>query len=282
MTFEANKKLDAFIMHDRTQTLAYPSKFTAHRIISQIWLACTAMLISACGGGGDAMTVPNTTPTPQQPPTEPGAAMLQGRWLTSNGITPTRTAIVLTTAAGDTEMWLLSSDLSSLSRLQVSTSGADGVSATGKTYSLPSSTSNPAQSATYSGSVNLSNNTLSLNAEALLLTRSDELTTPTALTDVVGGWSASAGGQRVTLQWTIDANGIIGGPSSTGCSYSGILSARRDGNAYNASVTETCSSGIINFAGIATYRANLATLTLVLISTDADQSQGLVLSLNRP
>ena len=76
---------------------------------------------------------------------------------------------------------MLSADLLSLSRLQIRTAGADGVSASGKTYSLPSSTSNTGQSATCSGTANLSNNSLSLYAGVLLLTRSDALTTPSSL-----------------------------------------------------------------------------------------------------
>ena len=271
-------------MHNSTQTPTHPSKSILRRTTRLVWLASAATLISACGGGGggDAAPAPAPTPTPTPSPTELSAVQLQGRWLTSSGITPVRTGIVLPTAAGGAELWLLASDLRSLSRLQVSTSGTDGVSATGKTYPLPSSSSNPGQSATYNGSANLSNNTLSLNAGALLLTRSDALKTPSLVADVVGNWSGSAGGQTVALQWTIAANGAISGPSSTGCSYSGILSARSDASAYNASVTETCTTGVVNFAGIATYRATPAALTLAMTSTDAAQTQALVLSLNRP
>lgn len=253
----------------------------------------TAAALTACGGGGgDTEPVPGPppTPTPEPTPTPFSAIQLQGRWLTSSGITPSRTAIVLpgSTTAGTTasmDLWLLASDLSSLSRLQVSTSGTDGVSATGKTYSLPSSATNPGQSATYSGTANLSNNTLSLNAGTLLLTRSDTLLTPSHLADVVGNWQGSVGGETVTVNLNLAASGALSGSSSTGCSYSGTLAARSDASAYNASLTEVCSTGTASFAGIATYRApqapTPAALTLALTSTDAAQTQALVLGLQR-
>lgn len=261
-----------------TQTTQFLMKSRTLRT-SALTLAAVlaAAAITACGssGGGDA-------PAPPPPPGTAtlSAAQLQGRWPTASGITPARTAIVLPAASGGTELWLLASDLSSLARLQISTSGVDGVSATGKTYSLPSSATNPGQSATYSGTANLSNNTLSLNAGALLLTRSDALTTPGVLADVLGNWSGSAGVQAVTLQWNVATNGNISGSSSSGCSYSGTLSARSDASAFNASVTETCNSVAVSYAGIGTYRASPAALTLALTSVDA--AQALVVVLGRP
>jgi hypothetical protein len=216
------------------------------------------------------------------------AAQLQGRWLTSTGVTPARAAIVLPGAEGSTEVWLLASDLSSVSRLQLSTSGIDGVSASGKSYSLPSSASNVGQSVSDSGTANLSNNSLSLNSGALLLTRSDALTTASSLADVVGNWSASVGGQTATLRLSVAANGALSGSGTTGCSYSGSLSARSDATAYNARLSEVCSngSGTIDFAGIATYRAvqgsTPAALTMAMTTTDAAQAQALVLGMRQP
>lgn len=211
---------------------------------------------------------------------------MQGRWLTSTGVTPARTAIVLPGAEGSTEVWLLASDLSSVSRLQLSTSGIDGVSASGKSYRLPSSATNVGQSVSDSGTANLSNNSLSLNSGALLLTRSDALTTASNLADVVGNWSASVGGQTATLRLAVAANGVLSGSGSTGCSYSGSLSARGDATAYDARLSEVCSSGTTAFAGIATYRAvqgsTPAVLTLVMTTTDAAQAQALVLGMRQP
>ena len=242
-----------------------------------------AALLSACGGGGGSS--PESTPEPTPPPasTSLSAAQLQGRWLTSTGVTPARTAIVLPGAQGSTEVWLLASDLSSVSRLQVSTSGIDGVSAIGKRYSLPSSISNVGQSVSDSGTANLSNNSLSLNSGALLLTRSNALTTASSLADVVGNWSASVGGQTATLRLAVAANGALSGSGSTGCSYSGSLSARSDATAYNARLSEVCSSGTTAFAGIATYQSvqgsTPAALTMAMTTTDAAQTQALVLAL---
>lgn len=252
-----------------------------------------AVLISACGGGGgssddgtggkengNGTTPPTGTDTDTTTPLS--AAQLQGRWLTATGISPARTGIVLPTGAGGFELWLLSADLSSLARLQIATIGTDAVSANGKIYSLPSTSANIGQAASYSGTANLTNNSLSLNAGALLLTRSDAFTAPSSLNDVTGNWRASVGDQTVTLAWSLAANGAISGPSSTGCSYSGTLSARSDASAYNANLTETCSNGSVTFSGIATYRASPVALTLAMTSTDATQTKALVLSMTRP
>lgn len=235
-----------------------------------------AALLSACGGGDDGGSE-------AVPASEPGstfsASQLQGRWVTASGITPARTGIFLPAAAGSTELWLLSADLRSLSRLQVSASGVDAVSATGKTYSLPNSAASPAQAASYSGSANLTNLSMSLNPGALQFTRNDALKAATNQADVAGNWRATLGGQTVALNWNIAATGALSGPSSTGCSYSGQLTARSDARAYNASLTETCNGASVSFSGIATYRANPAALTLALTSTDA--AQAMVVSLTK-
>jgi len=236
----------------------------------------TASALTACGSGGD------DTPTPN-PLT---AAQLQGRWQTASSVTPARTAIVLPgAAAGSIDLWLLASDLSSLARLQVSTTGTDGVSATGKTYSLPSSATQQGQSFVASGTANLSNNSLSLNSGALLLTRGDALTSPSTLAEVLGAWRTSVGSAAVTVNLSLAASGALSGSSTTGCSYSGTVAARSDATAFNTTLTETCSTGSVNLAGIATYRAaqttTAAALTLALTSTDAAQTQALVMGLQR-
>lgn len=239
-----------------------------------------AVLASACGGGGGGDTGTTT------PPTTLSAAALQGRWVTASGISPARTGVVVPGAAGATELWLLSADLLSLARLQITTSGSDAVSASGKSYTLPSTSTNVGQAANYSGSASLANNTLSLNAGTLQLIRSDALTAASSQAAIAGNWNASVGNQTVTLNWAIAADGKLSGPSSTGCSYSGTLAARSDASVYNASLTENCSSGSVSFAGIATYRAaqgNLpAALTLATTSTDGNQTQALVVSLAKP
>ncbi len=245
-------------------------------LVGTLATGLAAALLTACGGGGGDGSDESTTLN---------AAQLQGRWATSVGISPARTGIVLPTSAGGTELWLLASDLSSLARQQISTSGSNAVSASGKTYALPSSSTQVGQAASYSGTANLSNNTLSLNSGALLLTRSDELKAAASQSAITGNWTASVGGQSVTLAWSIAADGTLSGPSSTGCSYSGSITARSDATAYNASLTETCNSVSNNFSGIATYRAaqdsTPAALTLAMNSSDVSQTQALVVGLTK-
>jgi len=252
-----------------------------------------AALLSACSGGGGggpsdngSDSDPGTTPPPVNPVAF-SAEQLQGRWLTSSGISPASTGLVLPGSSGTTELWVLANDLSSLTRAQITTSGADVVSAAGKSYSLPSSSSQVGQAASYSGTANLTNNTLSLNAGTLLFTRTADLKAASGQSDIAGTWSGSAGGQTVTFAWTIAANGTLSAASSTpGCSYSGSVIARSDATAYNASVTETCPGfSPISFSGIGTYRAPQgsipAALTLAMTSTDANQTQALVVGLTK-
>ncbi len=269
------------------KSVSSPSRLNAR--FAPLASALVAVLISACGGGGSSAPAPAPAPEPEPSPDPTPAALsaaaLQGRWVTASGISPARTALVLPAAAGGTELWMLSADLLSLARAQVTTSGSDGVQASGKTYTLPSSTSQVGQAASYSGTASLVNNTVSLEAGALQFTRTDDLTAPSSQSAITGNWTASVGGQTVTLAWAIAANGALSGPSSTGCSYSGNISARSDAAAYNASLTETCNSVSSSFSGIATYRASAgstpAALTLVMTSADASQSQALVVGLNR-
>lgn len=249
-----------------------------------------ASLITACGGGGDATPV---LPTPDSASALSSAVQLQGRWVTASHINPARTGVVLPgsgTNVADADLWLLSADLLSLSKLRLSISGTNSVSATGKTYSIPSTSGNSGQAVSYSGSASLVNSTLSLNDGALLLTRRDTLKVASNTSDVLGNWQASFGGKAVTINWTISANDststTLSGPGSTGCSYSGSLAARSDATALQASLAETCAGVLTNFEGIATYRAaqgsSPATLTLAMTSLDADQARALVVSLNRP
>lgn len=255
------------------------SRPTARPRLALTWLttALAVTLMSACGGQSNELTSADTSPT------DLSAAQLQGRWQTAVGISPVRTALVLPGAtAGSAELWLLANDLSSLSRLQVSTSGAASVSASGQTYSLPSRPSNPSQSVTFSGTANLSNNTLSLNAGALQLARSDNLASPSSLSAVAGNWQGGAGNQSATVNVSLSAVGTLGGLSSTGCSYTGALRARSDASVFDVNLTQTCPDGTLNFAGVASYRATPATLTLALTSTDAGQTQAFLVGLSRP
>lgn len=259
---------------DRQETRQFPWRNPRLALLTSL---SAALLISACGGGGSD----GDADLPAKP-SSLSAAQLQGRWLTATAITPAQAGIVLPGAEGSTELWLLSSDFKSLSRLQLTTSGADSVSATGKTYSLPSTSANVGQPASYSGNANLNNNSLSLNAGALLLTRSDALAVPSRQADIEGQWRATMGGLTVTVDWNIAADGSLSGSSSTGCSYAGKLTARSDASAYHANLTETCLTASASFSGIATYRASPAALTLALTSTDATQDKALVVSLVKP
>lgn len=247
--------------------------------------ACALSALVACGGGGGSDGDSGEVSPPPAPAPEPSTGLtadqLQGRWLSATGISPQQALIVAPTAAGSAEMtlWSLSSDFS-VARLTVSTTGPDGVTAQGSQWTAGQP---GAQALSYTGTANLLQETLSLNSATLLFNRTDTLAGGSQLSDVVGAWSASLGGNALTLRWSLAADGTLTGTSTTGCTYAGQLRPRADVALFDAEVQEACTSGNQGFRGIATYRAQAgstpAALTLVAVSTDAAQSSALALLL---
>lgn len=179
--------------------------------------------------------------------------------------------------------WLLSADLRSLTKLKVSTSGADAVGVRGKRYGLGSAVA--PEEVSYSGIVNLADGTLSLDGGALQFTRSETLQAGARLTDVVGAWRQSVGGGVVNLNWTVAADGALSATSTTGCTYQGRMTARDAASVLDVTLTEICADIAFGFQGIATYRlaqpSTPAALTLALVSDDAQASRALAVLLTR-
>lgn len=255
---------------------------------AQAWAAvCVASVLAGCGSGGGS-TSPVAPPAAQpggNTPTALKASDLQGRWLTATGVTPAQVALVVPTAANPAEatMWLLSADLRSLGRLQVSTTGADGVTASGKLYALGGAT--PAQTVSYNGTANAGNGTMGLNGGALPLTRSDRLATPITLADVAGTWSNTAGNRTLGVNWVVGSDGAINAVSTTGCQYSGRLTSRTDAGVLDTTLNEVCGTVTTRFYGVTTYRmaqgSTPAALTLALVNTDAAASTAITVLLER-
>jgi len=245
-------------------------------------LLAAASLLSACGGGGGGGSG-SPAASPQAAPQSLTPTSLEGRWQTSAGSSSAQTAIVLPTSVGGSAMsaWLLSSDLSTLSKTAVNTSGADGVTLQGKSYALGSAS--PAQAVTYSGTANVSSSTLSLNSGSLSFTLTDGLAGTSKVSEVQGAWTATFGGGALKVDWSVAADGGVSGTGSTGCSYGGKLTGRNDVKAFVAELTETCSGVAKSFAGVATYRpaqgVTPAGLTLALVSSD--EASALVVALQK-
>lgn len=250
-------------------------------------LAIAALgLLAACGGGGSSGGS-GTTEVPVTPPPTPtlDATLLQGRWATGAGVATPQTAVIVPAAAGSTamSMWLLSADLQALAKLDLTTSGANGVTAQGKSYALGTTTAPLASSRT--GTADLTAATLTLDGGTLVLARSDTLSGAISVADLAGAWSSSAGGGVVTTSWAIAADGAATGSSSTGCSYTGRLTPRGGVGVLDATLGETCAGTSRSFSGIATVRRNTAGLpssvTWALVNTDVTQSSALAIVMAR-
>jgi len=254
-----------------TYTPGFTSHFTSRSRRSLRSLAVTALaaaFVAACGGGSSGSL---------------DLATLQGRWESTGAASP-QTAIIVPAAssAAGASVWLLNRDGSALSWLDARPSGSDGLLASGSTYPLSASNAGP-QPLSWSGTVNLAANSLSVNGATLQLTRTDTLKSASSLGDVTGNWSATFTGAAVAVNLGVAANGSISGQASTGCAYSGQLSARSDIKVFDATLTESCNGSVQNFNGIGTYRvdASPGASALTLALRKQDGSAALVILLAR-
>ena len=251
----------------------------------QMALAITALL-TACGGGSRGSSA-NPTPSPTPPPTPTlNATELQGRWVTAMGTTPAQTDLIVPTELDSQkmEMWQLTSNLQTMSKMAVSTSGSDGVGAYGKQYTL-GSTASPVD-VSYTGSVNLTSNTLWLSnpSQQLTLNRTNDLKTQANLVYVSGAWNASSEG-TIWTSWNVTDDGLLTGSSSTGCSYNGQLTTKSNLSVLYVSVSEICLGVTQHFRGVATYQlaqgASTSATSMTLVSTSDDGNAALVILFTR-
>ncbi len=183
------------------------------------------------------------------------------------------TALLVTDAQGVSKAWLLTQDASRLVQLVVQSDR----SISGQSYALSPT---PAIGQSVSGQVttalNASPATISLtgvNASALSLTQTDDLSRPAVQTEISGLWRASLGGNTVIVQWSLDASGVLSGSTTTGCSYTGNITAMASTAAYNAQFVETCSDAVsTDFKGIAVLSPNKDGLTLVAVKSDESKA----------
>ena len=236
--------------------------------LSTLLLACAGLLL-ACGGG---QAPPAASLVPSQ---------LKGRWV-STSVTPALTALVVPGVSGESNAWLLAQDASKLVKLVVRSDS----SISGHSYALSQS---DAIGLSVSGQVttalNASPASISLtgiNASALSLTRTDDLSSPAVLADITGAWRATLGGNAVVIQWALDANGALYASSSTtGCTYTGNLTPVVSTAAYNAQFVEICPGSLPqDFRGIAVVSSAKDALTLVAVKTD--ESKGVAFFFSRP
>ena len=226
-----------------------------------VLLACA---LTACGGGGGG-----EVPSASGPSTQ-----VQGRWATAAGSTPAYTAIGTPAANSSATVWLLANDASRLVKLTAQDSGTLG----GKAYTLGQSTVAAAVNGQWSASASTPKSlTLSgLPSGSLTLAQTDALTSAAVQADAAGAWKASVGGNAQSVSWTVATSGAVSGSSTTGCTYTGTLTAMTNASAYTAAFRESCSDGASTlFNGIATL--NSAKNALSMVATGADESVGVAL-----
>ena len=222
-----------------------------------------AATLTACGGGGGD----------EAPVSGP---LVQGRWVAGAGGLTAYTAVGLPAVKGAAVVWVLANDASQLAKLTVQGNGTlagrayalgQGVAATAITgqWSAPAP-----QSITLTGVVN----------GTLTLAQADTLAAAAVQADAAGTWKATAGGNAQTVTWTVAASGALSGQSTTGCTYSGTLTAMGNATAYTAAVKEACSDGATHqYNGIATL--NPAKNALSMVAANADESVGVALFLSK-
>jgi hypothetical protein len=226
--------------------------------LSTLLLAGAGLLV-ACGGG-------------QAPPAASFApSQLKGRWVSAS-VTPAMTALIVPGASGESNAWLLAHDASKLVKLVVRSDS----SISGHSYALSQADANGLSvSGQITTALNASPASIGLtgiNASALSLTRTDDLSSPAVQADIAGAWHATFGGKAVVLQWALDANGVLSGSSTTGCSYTGNLTAIVSTAVYNAQFVENCSGTLTNdFRGIAVASSDKDALTLVAVKADGSK-----------
>ncbi|MCW5238543.1 hypothetical protein D5047_20765 [Verminephrobacter eiseniae] len=227
----------------------------------------TVAMLAACGGGGGGG---GDGSSPSTPATTIDPVQFKGRWATAAAVTPVMIAVVLPDASGTTaSAWLLANDASRLVKLVLfSDSSANGTS-----YTLaPTNTDGQSVTGTVTGTLTSSPKRMSLtgvSSTALAFDQSDALTTAAVQADAAKTWESIAGGNARTTTWTVASDGAISGSSTTGCSFTGKLTAMSSSNAFSAQFAESCSDGVTtNFSGIATVDAPKTRLTVTAITAD--------------
>ena len=235
------------------------------KLSSTMLFIALSSVLAACGGGGGGGSDNSATAI--------DTTQLKGRWVTASGVTPAVTAVVVPEASGTANAWLLAQDASRLVKLVVRSDG----STTGKSYALSQGNAT-GQAVTGQVTAALTSTPKSIsftgvNAGVIALSLSDALAAPAVQADAEGTWRATLGGNAQTIQWSVAATGALSGSATSGCSYTGGISAIASTAAYSVQLNESCPDGTKTaFGGIATLNASKSGLTVVLAS--ADEARG--------
>lgn len=229
-----------------------------------------ATLAAGCGGGGDS----------------PAPTNVAGLW---NGTTSTgRTVAALTFQDGTG--WALytpEGNPAYLAGVVQATTTVSGATASGPItdYNLEgggitsgtiSTTVNPKQS--ISGTVNPGGVTFSGTYDAAF----EQAPSLTETAGTFTGTAAVLGGTE-SASVTVSTTGALSGSSASGCAYTGTVTPRTDGNAFNVSVTfggGVCSNGTSTVNGIAYYAA--ATKRIYSAASNSAKTNGFIFLGTKP
>jgi len=253
-----------------------PSRLPRASSISLTMLACMAM--SACGGGGGDGAAPANTPPP---------AVNQGAYegSTSNTSAPDFQMLVLedgavwaiygTQVSGTFFVDGFVQGQASFNSGQVSSADirdhgffpANSGKLTGSYTSAPAVT----------GQMTYGSGTVTFSATGIV-SGTYVYQAAAQLADIAGSWSTSlTTGETASL--TISNTGVVGGISSSGCSFTGLVAPRASGkNVFNVSLTFTsaqCALQGQTATGIGlTYPTGTGLRQLILLAQDSSRSAG--------
>jgi hypothetical protein len=202
------------------------------------------------------------------------SAQVQGHWISSAGANPALIANVVPIDANNADAWILSTSGNIAMRMYKLHLAKD-FSVAGKSYDLQQ-TNTPAQA--FSGTSSFTAIPKSLTIDGLSSGKMAFVpsTTPDAgnQADAAGTWNTTIG-SAILVQWTLGADGLVSGTSSTGCVYSGKLTAQPAPQVFDAKVTESCQGTPTVLNGIATVNADKKAMKF--LATTADEARGVAL-----
>jgi hypothetical protein len=234
----------------------------------------SAWVLSACGGGGGS-----SAPVPVVVNT---SADLVGRW---ENPAANWDAKWLAPVSGQTAspIWQLSRDGSSMAYMEATVAADGTVTASGKRYALNVAGEGALQSTSQTWNAKasaLSGQTRLTFNDGTLLTRSPAQAL-VVQADVTGGWTSQLGNGLVTLNNSIDAQGVLKGTSTTGCSYVGYVVVRANSFVYDTRLSETCIDGVEKLLnGIGSLSTDKTRLTLTLLGPAGAYAKALYFSKN--
>lgn len=245
------------------------------------FLAASSVLsLAACGGGGGGGGGTTTPPVVTPPAITLG--QLQGFWNGPvTGASFGGASVVRSVVLSDGTAWLFLHDaqdnLVGLSTAKLAVSGQT-FSANGARYPVSGAR---AETVTVSGGAPSGNAfAVSVRGNAgtssLALTADTRYSTAVTRADATGNWRFTKAGGTIVANWTVDANGVLSGTSTLGCSYNGSVAPHGSVAVFDVTLTETCTGSTTQLSGIAKLNTAKTFLTFGLTTADGGLGEAVV------